>query len=100
MYKKNGRLQVCIDLRNEAGLIDGYSLLVADVLVDAAVGHNVIGFNFYGWKCWIESNFMAEGDIHKTALRCHGHVGLFECVVMTLLVPVVSIRKENSKLAP
>ena len=27
--------------------------------------------------------FMAEEDIHKTAFRCPGHVGLFEWIVMT-----------------
>src|SRR6185503_17876282 len=27
--------------------------------------------------------FMAEKDIHKTAFRCPGHVGLFEWIVMT-----------------
>ena len=26
---------------------------------------------------------MAEEDIHKTAFRCPGHVGLFERIVMT-----------------
>jgi hypothetical protein len=26
---------------------------------------------------------MVEEDIYKTAFRCSGHLGLFECVVMT-----------------
>ena len=26
---------------------------------------------------------MAEEDVHKTAFRCPGHVGLFEWIVMT-----------------
>ena len=27
--------------------------------------------------------FMAEEDVHKTAFRCPGHVGLFEWIIMT-----------------
>ena len=46
MYKKNGRLSVCIDFRdlNKATLMDGYPMPVADMLVDAAAGHKVISF--------------------------------------------------------
>ena len=39
MYKKNGELRVCIDFRdlNRATPMDGYSMPIADMLVDAAV---------------------------------------------------------------
>jgi hypothetical protein len=40
-------MRVCIDfrdLKNRATPMDGYSMPVADLLVDAAVGHKVISF--------------------------------------------------------
>ena len=54
---------------------------VADMLVDPAAGHKVISF-MYG-NAGYNQIFMAEEDIHKTAFRCSGHVGLFEWIVMT-----------------
>ena len=46
VYKKNGKLCVCINIRylNKATPMDGYPMLVADMLVDAAAGHKVISF--------------------------------------------------------
>ena len=46
MYKKNRKLRVCIDFKdlNKATPMDGYQMLIADMLVDAAVGHKVISF--------------------------------------------------------
>jgi len=46
VYKKNGKLRDCIDFRNlnKATLMDGYSMPVADLLVDAAAGHRIISF--------------------------------------------------------
>ena len=46
VYKKNGKLCVCIDFRNlnKAMPMDGYPMLVADMLVDTAAGHKVISF--------------------------------------------------------
>ena len=46
MYKKNGKLRVCFDFRdlNKATPMDGYSMLIADMLVDAAARHKVISF--------------------------------------------------------
>ena len=58
VYKKNGKLRVCIDFRdlNKATLMDGYLMPVADMLVDATAGHKVIsfmdgnaGYNQYPW---------------------------------------------------
>ena len=46
VYKKSGKLHVCIDFRdlNKATSMDGYPMPVADMLVDAAAGHKVISF--------------------------------------------------------
>ena len=43
VYKKNGKLRVCIDFKdlNKATTMDGYSMPIADVLIDAAAGHKV-----------------------------------------------------------
>jgi len=46
IYKKNGKLCVCIDFRNldKATLIDGYPIPIVDLLVDAVAGHQIISF--------------------------------------------------------
>ena len=46
MYKKNGKLRVCIDFRdlNKATPMDDYLMLITDMLVDVAAGHKVISF--------------------------------------------------------
>ena len=48
MYKKNGKLRVCIDFRDlyKATPMDGYSMPIANMLVNAAARHKVI--SFYG----------------------------------------------------
>ena len=48
MYKKNGKLRVCIDFRElyKATPMDGYPMLIANMLVDVAAGHKII--SFYG----------------------------------------------------
>jgi len=61
--------------------MDGYPMLVADLLVDAAAGHQII--RFMDDNVGYNQIFMAEEDIIKTAFRCPGHVGLFEWIVMT-----------------
>ena len=44
VYKKNGKLRVCIDFRdlNKATPMDGYPMPIADMLVDAAAGHMLL----------------------------------------------------------
>jgi hypothetical protein len=83
VYKKNGKMRVCIDFRdlNRATPMDGYSMPVADLLVDAAAGHKVI--SFMDCNAGYNQIFMAIEDISKTAFRCPGHIGLFEWIVMT-----------------
>jgi len=61
--------------------MDGYPMLVADLLVDAAAGHRII--SFMDDNVGYNQIFMAKEDISKTAFRYPGHVGLFEWIVMT-----------------
>lgn len=77
MYKKNGKLWICIDFRNlnKAMLMDGYPMPAADVLVDAASGHKII--SFMDGNAGYNQIFMAKEDIPKTAFQCLGHVGLY-----------------------
>jgi len=83
VYKKNGKLLVCIDFKNlnKATPMDGYPMPVADLLVDATAGHRII--SFMDGNAGYNQISMAEEDIPKTAFRCPGHVGLFEWIVMT-----------------
>ena len=85
MYKKNGKLRVCIDFRdlNKATPMDGYPMPIADMLVDAAVGHKVI--SFMDGNAGYNQNFMAKEDIAKTTFRCPVAIVLFEWVVMAFV---------------
>ena len=83
MYKKNGKLRVCIDFRylNKATPMDGYPMPRADMLVDAAAGQKVI--SFMDGNAGYNQIFMAEEDMAKTAFRCPDAIILFEWVVIT-----------------
>ena len=61
--------------------MNGYSMPIADMLVDAAVGHKVI--SFIDGNAGYNQFFMAEEDIAKIAFRCPSAISLFEWVVMT-----------------
>jgi hypothetical protein len=54
---------------------------VADLLINNASGNKMI--SFLDRNVGYNQIFMAGEDIHKTAFRCPGFVGLFEWVVMT-----------------
>ena len=62
MYKKIGKLRVCIDFRdlNKATPMDGYPMPIADMLIDAAVGHKVI--SFVDGNAGYNQIFMAKKD--------------------------------------
>jgi hypothetical protein len=83
VYKKNGKMRVCIDFRdlNRATPMDGYPMPLADLLVDAAAGHKVI--SFMDGNAGDNQIFMAMEDISKTTFRCPRHIGLFVWIVMT-----------------
>jgi hypothetical protein len=95
VYKKNGKMRVCIDFRdlNRATPMDGYTMPVADLLVDAAAGHKVI--SFMNGNAGYNQIFMAIEDISNTAFRCPRHIGLFEWIAMTfgLKMPVQIINE-------
>jgi hypothetical protein len=67
VYKKNGKMRVCIDFRdlNRATPMDGYPMPVAGLLVDAATRHKVI--SFMDGNAGYNQIFMAIEDISKTA---------------------------------
>jgi hypothetical protein len=81
--QENGKVRVCIDFRdsNKAAPMDGYPMLVADLLVDVASRHKVI--NFMDGNAGYNQIFMAEEDVPKTAFRCLRAIGLFEWINMT-----------------
>ena len=83
VYKKNGKLRVCIDFRdlNKDTPMDGYPIPIANMLVNTAAGHKVI--SCMDGNARYNQFFMAEEDITKIAFRCPGAIGLFEWVVMT-----------------
>ena len=69
VYKKNGKLRVCIYFRDpdKATPMDGYLMPIADMLVDAGAGYKVI--DFMDGDAGYNQIFMAEKDIAKTAFR-------------------------------
>ncbi|XP_024196156.1 uncharacterized protein LOC112199358 [Rosa chinensis] len=80
--KKNGKMRVCVDYRdlNKATPKDVYPKPVADMLVDAVAGHELLSF-MDGTSSYHQIP-VAEEDRHKTAFRCPGFAGVFEYVVM------------------
>jgi hypothetical protein len=66
---------------NRATPKDEYPMPVAETLINVAAGHKIL--SFMDGNASYNQIFMAPEDIHKTAFRVLGAVGLFEYVVMT-----------------
>jgi hypothetical protein len=72
-----------VDFRNlnRATPKDEYPMPVAETLIKAAAGNKIL--SFMDGNASYNQIFMALKDIHKTAFRVPGAMGLFEYVVMT-----------------
>jgi hypothetical protein len=83
VQKKDGRWRVCVDFRNlnRATPKDEYPLPIAETLINVAASNNIL--SFMDGNTSYNQIFMAPEDIHKTAFRVPGVMGLFEYVVMT-----------------
>jgi hypothetical protein len=83
VQKKDGRWRVCVDFRdhNRTTPKDEYPMPVVETLINAAVGNKILSFT--DGNAVYNQIFMALEDIHKTAFRVPGAVGLFKYVVMT-----------------
>jgi hypothetical protein len=83
VQKKDGRWRVCVDFRDLNGATpkDEYPMPIAETLINAAAGHKIL--SFMDGNAGYNQIFMAPEDIHKTAFRVPGAVGLFEYVVTT-----------------
>ena len=66
---------------NRATPKDEYPLPVVETLINAAAGHKMM--SFMDGNASYNQIFMAPEDVHKTAFRVPGAVGLFEYLVMT-----------------
>jgi hypothetical protein len=66
---------------NRATPKDEYPMSVVEMLINAAAGNKIL--SFMDGNASYNKIFMALKDIHKTAFRVPGAVGLFEYVVMT-----------------
>jgi hypothetical protein len=60
---------------------DEYPMPVVETLINAATGNKIL--SFMDVNVGYNQIFTAPEDIHKTAFRVSGAVGLFEYVVMT-----------------
>jgi hypothetical protein len=56
-------------------------MAIAETLINAAVGNKIL--NFLDGNAGYNQIFIALKDIHKTAFRVPGAMGLFKCVVIT-----------------
>ena len=82
VIKKNRKLRVRIDFRdlNSAAPKDEYPMPITDMLVDAALGYEILSF--------IDSHssynqiYIAEDDVPKIAFQYPSAIGTYEWVVM------------------
>ena len=82
VMKKNGKLRVCIDCRNlnSATLKVEYPMPIADMLVDATVGHNILSF-MHGYSRYNQI-FITEEDLSKTTFHCPSALSTYQWVMM------------------
>jgi hypothetical protein len=83
VQKMDGQWWVCVDFRdlNRATPKDEYPMPVVETLINATVGNKIL--IFMDGNAGYNQIFMAPEDIHKTAFRVLGAMGLFEYMVMT-----------------
>ncbi|XP_048436516.1 uncharacterized protein LOC125475588 [Pyrus x bretschneideri] len=81
--KEKWSLHICIDFRNLnlATPKDEYTMLISDLLIDAAANHEML----YFMDSYASYNqiFIAEADVHKTVFRYPGSLGTYKWVVMS-----------------
>ncbi|CAL2230234.1 unnamed protein product [Prunus armeniaca] len=82
LKKKTGAVRICVDYRNlnEASPKDEYPMPMADMRVDGAAHNQML--SFMDGNAGYNQIMVAEGDFHKTAFMCLGHIGAFEYTVM------------------
>jgi hypothetical protein len=81
--KGTGKISACVDFwdLNRVTPKEEYPMLIADMFMNNASGHRVIGFP--DGNVGYHQIFMDKGDMYKTVFRCPRFVGLFEWVVLT-----------------
>jgi hypothetical protein len=81
--KGTGKISACVDFwdLNRVTPKEEYPMLIADMFVNNASGHKVIGFP--DGNVGYHQIFMDKGDMYKTVFRCPRFVGPFEWVVLT-----------------
>ncbi|CAL8163073.1 unnamed protein product [Prunus armeniaca] len=82
LKRKTGAVRIYVDYRNlnEASPKDEYPMPMVDMLVDGAAHNQML--SFMDGNAGYNQIMVAEGDIHKTAFMCPGHIGAFEYIVM------------------
>ena len=82
VMKKNGKLRVCVDLRdlNTVTPKDMYVMPIADMLVNLIANNELLSFmdGFSGYN----QILITVDDISKTTFRCPGSLGMFKWLVM------------------
>jgi hypothetical protein len=81
--KNTDKIRIRVDFwnLNRATPKDEYPMMVANVLINNALGNKII--SFLGSNAGYNQIFMAKEDVAKIAFRCPRFVGLFEWIVMT-----------------
>ena len=96
VMKKNGKLRVCIDFRdlNNAAPKDEYHMLVADMLVNFALGNEIL--NFMDGYSGYNQILIIEDDVSKMTFRCLRALGTCEWVVMPFGLKNASVKYQRA----